>query len=177
MLYRPMHERAKRMPSRAIGVKWLPIDQSARTLSVELGAPQQVRSGLQLTVPVKLGGLAAGEEARVTVAAVDLGILNLTRFEPPQPERWFHGQRRLGTEIRDFYGRLIDGMRAERGRLRSGGDEGGGLSMQGRSAGGSDTGSFLRHRRGRSRRHGLGALRSAGVQRHGPADGGGLECG
>ena len=73
-------------------------------------------------MPVKVGGLAAGEEARVTVAAVDVGILNLTRFEAPKPEDWFFGQRRLGTEIRDFYGRLIDGMRAERGTLRSGGD-------------------------------------------------------
>ena len=33
-----------------------------------------------LTVPVKIDGLAAGEEARVTVAAVDVGILNLTRY-------------------------------------------------------------------------------------------------
>ncbi|MBS0244281.1 MAG: alpha-2-macroglobulin family protein, partial [Proteobacteria bacterium] len=44
---------------------------------------------------------------------------------------WFHAQRRLGLEFRDLYGRLIDGMRAERGRLRSGGDEGGGMSAQG----------------------------------------------
>jgi hypothetical protein len=131
MLYRPMDEKAKRMPSRAIGVKWLPIDQSARTLSVALEAPAQVRSGTTLSVPVKITGLSEGEEARVTVAAVDLGILNLTRFEAPAPEGWFYGQRRLGTEIRDYYGRLIDGMRAERGRLRSGGDEGGGLAMQG----------------------------------------------
>src|SRR5690606_30692951 len=74
MLYRPMDEKAKRMPSRAIGVKWLPIDQSARTLKVALGAPAQVRSGTSLTVPVTIDGLATGEEARVTLAAVDLGI-------------------------------------------------------------------------------------------------------
>ena len=66
----------------------------------------------------------------MTVAATDVGILNLTRFEVPKPDGWFFGQRRLGTEIRDLYGRLIDGMRAERGKLRSGGD-GGGLAMQG----------------------------------------------
>ncbi len=122
MLYRPMDEQAKRMPSRAIGVAWLPLDQSARTLNVSLEAQPQVRSGAGLTVPIKLEGLASEEEARVTVAAVDVGILNLTRYEAPAPERWFLGQRRLGTEIRDYYGRLIDGMRAERGRLRSGGD-------------------------------------------------------
>ena len=39
-----------------------------------------------------------------------------------RPKRWFYAQRKLGIEIRDFYGRLIDGMRAERGKLRSGGD-------------------------------------------------------
>ncbi|MCL4765718.1 MAG: alpha-2-macroglobulin family protein [Hyphomicrobiaceae bacterium] len=131
MLYRPLDEKEKRMPGRAIGVKWLPIDQSARTLRVGLDVAQQMRSGRSLTVPVRIGNLAAGEEARVTVAAVDLGILNLTSYKAPRPESWFFGQRRLGTEIRDFYGRLIDGMRAERGALRSGGDESGGLAMEG----------------------------------------------
>ena len=83
-------------------------------------------------MPIKVAGLTAGEEARVTVAATDVGILNLTRFEAPKPEDWFFGQRRLGTEIRDVYGRLIDGMRAERGALRSGGDgSAGGMAVQG----------------------------------------------
>ena len=122
MLYRPMDEKAKRMPGRALGLRWLAIDQAPRMLNVGLDAPEKVKSGATLTVPVKVAGLAAGEEARITVAAVDVGILNLTRFEPPKPEDWFFGQRRLGTEIRDVYGRLIDGMRAERGKLRSGGD-------------------------------------------------------
>jgi uncharacterized protein YfaS (alpha-2-macroglobulin family) len=130
MLYRPLDEKAKRMPGRAVGLRWLAIDSKPRTLSVSLDAPEKVRSGSLLTVPVKLAGLAPGEEARVTVAATDLGILNLTRFETPRPDTWFYGQRRLGSEIRDLYGRLIDGMRAERGKLRSGGD-GGEISVQG----------------------------------------------
>ena len=80
---------------------------------------------------MKIGGLKAGEEARITLAAVDLGILNLTRFQTPAPENWFYAQRRMGLEIRDFYGRLIDGMRAERGTLRSGGDGGADAGLQG----------------------------------------------
>jgi alpha-2-macroglobulin len=130
MLYRPLDEKAKRMPGRAVGLRWLAIDPKPRTLSVNLDVPEKVGSGSLLTVPVKLGGLAPGEEARVTVAATDVGILSLTRFETPRPDAWFFGQRRLGSEIRDLYGRLIDGMRAERGRLRSGGD-GGEPAMQG----------------------------------------------
>ena len=131
MLYRPMDEKAKRMPSRSVGLRWLAVDQTPNRLKVSLDLPQKVKSGSSLTVPVTVGGLAAGEEARVTLAAVDLGILNLTRFEAPKPEAWFFGQRRLGSEIRDLYGRLIDGMHTERGRLRSGGDGGAGMSMQG----------------------------------------------
>lgn len=129
MLYRPMDESLKRMPSRAIGIAWLGLDQADRTLSVGLDTPEKIKSAATLTVPVKIGGLKAGEAAHITVAAVDLGILNLTRFQTPQPESWFYAQRRMGLEIRDYYGRLIDGMRAERGTLRSGGD--GGAAMQG----------------------------------------------
>ncbi|MGD9925419.1 MAG: alpha-2-macroglobulin, partial [Pseudorhodoplanes sp.] len=88
-------------------------------------------SGGKLTIPIKLEGLARGEQARVTVSAVDVGILNLTRFKSPDPLGWFYSQVKLGTEIRDLYGRLIDGMRAERGVLRSGGDQDGGMSMTG----------------------------------------------
>ena len=32
MMYRPMEEQAKRMPSRAIGVKWLGLDQGSRSV-------------------------------------------------------------------------------------------------------------------------------------------------
>lgn len=131
-LYRPLDELAKRMPSRAVGVEWLAIDQTSRTVKVALSAPAKVPSGSKLTVPIKLNGLSGSEEAFVTVAAVDLGILNVTRYAAPAPEDHFYAQTRLGTEIRDLYGRLIDGMRAERGQLRVGGDgEGDGMSMKG----------------------------------------------
>ncbi|MGE0054252.1 MAG: alpha-2-macroglobulin [Hyphomicrobium sp.] len=130
VLYRPMDEGSKRMPSRAIGVKWLSLDQSDNELRISMTLPEKIKSASKLTVPVKVEGLKAGEDARITVAAVDLGVLNLTRFESPAPEKWFNAQSKLGYEIRDFYGRLIDGMRAQRGKLRSGGDASG-PAMQG----------------------------------------------
>ena len=125
VLYRPMDIQAKRMPGRALGIRWLALDQGERTLKVALGAPDKVKSAAKMTIPVKLAGLKAGEEARITVSAVDAGILNLTRYQPPAPEGHFYAQRKLGVEVRDFYSRLIDGMRAERGALRSGGDSAG----------------------------------------------------
>jgi hypothetical protein len=131
-LYRPMDTTQKRMPGRAIGLAWIGVDQEARTLKVSLDAPAKVGSGGLLAVPVSITGLKPGDDARVVVSAVDVGILNLTRFEAPKPESWFYGQRRLAFEIRDFYSRLIDGMRADRGKLRSGGDGAAqGMSMSG----------------------------------------------
>ena len=58
------------------------------------------------------------------VAAVNVGILNLTNYKPPSPEDYYLGQRALSAEIRDLYGELIDGMQGARGQIRSGGDQG-----------------------------------------------------
>jgi len=132
-LLRPMSTEAGRMPSRAVGVSWIPLDQSARRLDVALDAPETMRPRQTLSVPVTVAGLASGDTAYVTLAAVDVGILNLTGYETPEPDSHFLGQRQLGMEIRDLYGRLIDGMQGARGIIRTGGDApGGGLAMQGR---------------------------------------------
>ena len=48
-----------------------------------------------MTLPIKVAGLAPGEEAEVTVAAVDIGILNITGFKTPDPKDYFFGQRKL----------------------------------------------------------------------------------
>ncbi|MFV0295086.1 MAG: MG2 domain-containing protein, partial [Hyphomicrobiaceae bacterium] len=127
-LYRALDSRTRRMPSRAVGIAWLALDPKPDTLGLNLDLPERIRPGRSLTVPVAIQGLKAGEEARLTLAAVDSGILALTRYTPPDPGKWFHSQRRLGVEMRDLYGRLIDGMRAESGRLRSGGDGDGGMN-------------------------------------------------
>jgi uncharacterized protein YfaS (alpha-2-macroglobulin family) len=125
--YRPLDAKAKRMPGRALGLAWFSIDSAERKLGVAIGAPEKARPREKLTLPVKIGGLAAGEEAEVTVAAVDIGILNLTGFKTPDPTSYFFGQRKLGVDIRDLYGLLIDGMEGAAGALHSGGDGSGNL--------------------------------------------------
>ncbi len=122
-LLRPLDAAAKRMPGRAIGVQWFSVDRKARTLAISMDLPPLARPAGTLRVPVKIDGLA-GQEARLVVAAVDVGILNLTGYKPPSPDDYFLGQRRLTADVRDLYGQLIDGMQATRGQIRSGGDSG-----------------------------------------------------
>ncbi|MCO5069912.1 MAG: alpha-2-macroglobulin family protein [Rhizobiaceae bacterium] len=129
-LFRPGEAEQSRMPARAIGLKWLQIAPGAKQLSVTLTPPAKTEPRQTLSIPVEVGGAGAGENAFVMVAAVDVGILNLTRYEAPDPSDWFFGQRMLGLEIRDIYGRLIDGSMGAMGKLRTGGD-GANLSPQG----------------------------------------------
>src|SRR5580700_3474729 len=129
-LRRPLDAAALRMPGRAIGLKWFGIDKNSRTLAVNLSPPELVRPNSTLKIPVKLGGLNPGEDAKVVVAAVDVGILNLTNYKPPAPDDYYLGQRRMTSEIRDIYGQLIDGMQGTRGQLKTGGD-GAGAELQG----------------------------------------------
>ena len=124
-LRRPLDAAALRIPGRAIGLKWFDIDKRTRTLQVSLSPPALVRPNTTLKLPVKLGGLNPGEDAKIVVAAVDVGILNLTNYSPPAPDDYYLGQRRLTAEIRDLYGQLIDGMQGTRGQLKTGGDAAG----------------------------------------------------
>jgi alpha-2-macroglobulin len=121
-LRRPLDSSAQRMPGRAIGVQWFSINRKARTLTLDMNLPTLLRPNGALRIPIKVNGLKAGEEARIVVAAVDVGILNLTGYKPPAPDDYYLGQRRLTAEIRDLYGQLIDGMQGTRGQIRSGGD-------------------------------------------------------
>ncbi len=129
-LFRPGDAQESRMPMRAIGIKWLAVDPGERKLGIALDLPKQTLPRQPLEIPIHVSGAGAGEKAYVTLAAVDVGILNLTRYEPPKPDEWYFGQRRLGLEIRDIYGRLIDGSLGATGRLRTGGD-GGQTALQG----------------------------------------------
>ncbi|WP_442582986.1 MG2 domain-containing protein [Mesorhizobium sp. ASY16-5R] len=129
-LFRPGDAQESRMPGRAIGLKWLTVDPGARKLAVSLSPVQKTEPRQPLTIPVEVTGLPAATDAYVTIAAVDVGILNLTDYKAPDPEAWYFGQRRLGLELRDLYGRLIDGSLGATGRLRTGGD-GSGLTAQG----------------------------------------------
>ncbi|QQR34665.1 alpha-2-macroglobulin family protein [Devosia oryziradicis] len=122
ILYRPSDAAEKRMPSRALGLAFADVEPGDRKLDVSLDAPEVTLPRQSFTTTVELGNLAAGQKAYVAVAAVDLGILNLTNFKTPDPDGWYFGQRQLGMEVRDLYGSLIDPTQGLAGAMRSGGD-------------------------------------------------------
>ncbi|WP_421905959.1 alpha-2-macroglobulin family protein [Mameliella sp.] len=127
---RPMDVTAGQNPARALGLTHASVDPGDAQLNVGFDAPAESAPRGPLTAKVRIDNVAPGEQAHVTVAAVDLGILNLTGFDTPDPADHYFGQRRLGVEIRDIYGRLIDGMNGAMGSVRSGGDGAAGMRLQ-----------------------------------------------
>jgi hypothetical protein len=127
---RPMDVAAGRNPARALGLTHAAIDAGPKALqaTVEMAAEAAPRGPLD--VAVRVAGIAPGETAYVTIAAVDVGILNLTGFQDPDPQAHYFGQRRLGVGLRDIYGRLIDGLSGAMGEVRSGGDAGAQARLQ-----------------------------------------------
>lgn len=108
-------------PARAVGVVHVPMDRASRTVPVTVEAPSQTRPEQALPVTVRAPALA-GKTAWATVSAVDVGILNITRFPVPDAAAHFFAQRRLGVDAYDIYGRVIESFEGEAATLRFGGD-------------------------------------------------------
>jgi uncharacterized protein YfaS (alpha-2-macroglobulin family) len=116
-------------PRRAVGLVYVPIDPKSRKLAIDVGTAEKVLGRDRLVVPIKVKGLKFGQRARVTIAAVDQGILNLTKFESPNPVKWYFGKRALGVDYRDDYGRLLDPNLGAAAAVKFGADELGGPSL------------------------------------------------
>ncbi|NML17675.1 alpha-2-macroglobulin family protein [Azohydromonas caseinilytica] len=110
-------------PARAVGLMHLPLARTERQLKVAIQAPAKVLPETRATVRVKADGLD-GQPALVTLYAVDVGILNITRFATPDPLDFFFGRHRYAAEQLDLYGKLIEKMEGSTARLRWGGDAG-----------------------------------------------------
>ena len=110
-----------RLPVRAVGLAWVPGKAAARKLEVTLAAPAKIQPKTTLAVDVTASGAAPGEEAYVTLAAVDEAVLRMTSFAAPDPADHYLGRREADFEIRDAYASLID-PEGNPGQLHEGGD-------------------------------------------------------
>lgn len=121
LVLRPGQGAVQATPARALGLAHLPLEREARRLPVQLEAPARIEPETQLRVRVKVPE-ARGQQALLTLAAVDAGILNITQFASPDPHAHFFGRQRYGADLHDVYGRLIEKLSGQKGKLKFGGD-------------------------------------------------------
>jgi len=112
------------LPKRAIGVAYVGVDTVDKQLNIQFELPKEALPQQTIEVPVQVSARDKKQlsSIKLTVSAVDEGILKLTDFKLPDPEQYFFGQHQLSIDIRDLYGKLIDPIPGALGELRTGGD-------------------------------------------------------
>lgn len=115
-------------PRRAVGVTHIPLDTSRRTFDISIDAPEIARPNTEQTISIDMDG-GPRENVYLTLAAVDEGILRLTKFQSPDPVKWYFGKKQLQVELYDDYGRLLDPNMGAPSEVRTGGDSLGGEGL------------------------------------------------
>ncbi len=128
VVFRPAGAEEKITPNRAVGLVHLPLDRSSRKLDIDINAPEKVASQGPTTIRLKLkthdpvSSFQFPVSSFVTLAAVDVGILNITEFKTPDPFGWFFERRRYDVNTYDIYGKVIENLKGQLAKLRFGGD-------------------------------------------------------
>lgn len=128
-VYTDRDARTRPIPRRAVGAAYIPVDLGNRVLEASLTVPDLARPDTPLDVTLSVGNHPQGESLYATLALVDEGILLLTKHDSPDPVDAVFGKARLGVDLYDDYGRILDPNQGEMGALRSGGDAIGGAGL------------------------------------------------
>ncbi len=90
-------------PQFKIGYVGLSVDPGLKKLAVEVATDKPVykpRDKVKVTLKVK-DAAAAGAPASLTVAVVDVGVLNLIGYQTPDPFSWYYGEKPLSVQTAD----------------------------------------------------------------------------
>ena len=126
LVIRPGERKANVTPKRAVGLLHLPLDRAPRKLALSLSHVEKMRPNQPLTVKVKALNAdgSVPEKVQVLLAAVDVGILNITEYATPDPFATFFGRKAYGVDQFDVYGQLIEAGQGRLAKLAFGGDAG-----------------------------------------------------
>ncbi|NQY48947.1 MAG: alpha-2-macroglobulin family protein [Colwellia sp.] len=108
-------------PTRAIGLIHLPLNRESRKLELEIESAKEIYPNQSYQVKVKVNG-HADQQAKLTLAMVDVGVLSLTDFDTPDVHQFFFEPRRFQVDSRDLYQNLIDLNDAPLAKQKFGGD-------------------------------------------------------
>ncbi|WP_137887019.1 alpha-2-macroglobulin [Pseudomonas sp. 2FE] len=124
LIIRPGERKAKVTPKRAVGLLHLPLERAPRKLALTLTAPEKMRPKQPLTVKVQAKNAdgSVPKQVQVLVAAVDVGILNITEYPTPDPYSSLFGRKAYGVDQLDIYGQLIEAGQGRLASLAFGGD-------------------------------------------------------
>ncbi len=109
------------LPIRQYGIVPIEVDDPDLKLEPVIQAPEETRSGKPFQVTIKE---RKGKAMDYVLALVDEGLLGLTAFKTPDPNKFFHAKEALQVNTWDLYDQIFNLQPSEFGRLLAiGGDE------------------------------------------------------
>jgi uncharacterized protein YfaS (alpha-2-macroglobulin family) len=120
-LIQPHKQTANDMPIRSYGIVPLFVENTESHIEPTISMPDELAPDQSFTVSV---GEKNGQAMSYTLAIVDEGLLDLTRFKTPDPWNYFYAKEALGVSTYDLYDQVIGAFGVRSGNLLSiGGDE------------------------------------------------------
>jgi len=120
-LLQPHSQTLNDLPIRMYGVIPILIEDPATKLFPQISMKDVLRPETKSTITVSE---KIGNEMSYTVAIVDEGLLDLTRFKTPDPWNHFYAREALGVKTWDLYDNVIGAWNAKLERILSiGGDD------------------------------------------------------
>jgi len=109
------------LPIRMYGVVPVMVDEPATHLIPEIKMPEIIKPESVTHITVKEKN---GKKMNYTLAMVDEGLLDLTRFKTPQPWNTFYAREALGVKTWDMYDAVIGAYAGKLDKLLSVGGDG-----------------------------------------------------
>ena len=120
-LIQPHSQTKNDLPIRLYGVVAVPVEDPNTHLKPVIGMRNELEPGKEVTIQVKEKN---GKPMTYTLAMVDEGLLDLTRFKTPDPWSVFYAREALGVKTWDLFDQVMGAFSGELQRILSiGGDE------------------------------------------------------
>lgn len=120
-LIQPHAQASNDLPIRMYGVIPIDVEDPKTILKPTLKMPKELKPETKFTVEV---GEENGEEMAYTIAVVDDGLLDLTRFKTPDPHAALYAREALGVQTWDVYDHVLGAYGGELERILSIGGDG-----------------------------------------------------
>jgi uncharacterized protein YfaS (alpha-2-macroglobulin family) len=99
VLYRPVDNQSIPLTT-AYGIKSLKVEKKSNKIEMKIVAKEKTRSKRKQKIRVKTN---ASSGAKVTIAAVDEGILQIKKFDTPDPYSYFYRELAMGAQGYSIY--------------------------------------------------------------------------
>ncbi|WP_166739398.1 alpha-2-macroglobulin family protein [Psychromonas algicola] len=121
----PSNDHDQSVSKRSFGIVHLPLTRDERKIDLSIDVPERWLPNQKVIAKINAKdaqGNPLSGSARVTLSAVDAGVLSVSDYKVEDPYDFFYGQRSYQGALTDIYDQVMTPLLASIAKLRWGGD-------------------------------------------------------